>query len=187
MYPIWNGPEIYKNRAYWLGRFEDMSNRTHWSPFWRPSMYLHGVQFTSSNYLNALLLVNRFRYRKQRQLRFSRVDCLRLYKRKLLEAYCSFFDQRWATINSKCFYNKSVFSLLRRLSTWRCSHLLLSAAPLLLNAGACCTVLAERSQQARCAAIDRHLLLSSKPTGRCCCCRSMGQTDGQTGGRLDVS
>ena len=34
------------------------------------------------------------------------------------------------------------------------------------------------------AAIDRYLLhapeLSSKPAARCCCCRSMGQTDGRT-------
>ena len=30
------------------------------------------------------------------------------------------------------------------------------------------------------AAIDRYLLLSSKPASRCCCCRSTGQTNGRT-------
>jgi len=71
--------------------------------------------------------------------------------------------------------NKSVLSLLRRLSTWRCPHLL-------LNAGACSTAPA---------VIDWYplqtLALSSKPTGRRCCCRSMGQTDGQTDERPTVT
>jgi len=56
----------------------------------------------------------------------------------------------------------------RRLSTWHGSHLLLSAVD---------------------PAIDQYLLpscgaLSSKPAARRgCCCRSMGQTDGQTDAR----
>jgi len=61
--------------------------------------------------------------------------------------------------------NKSVISLLRRLSTWRCLHLLLSIGP---------TV------------IDWYLLQT--PTRRSaaanppatCCCRMMRQTDGRT-------
>jgi len=67
--------------------------------------------------------------------------------------------------------NKSVLSLLRRLSTQRYPHVLLSA-------GACSTAPA---------ANDRHQLQtqanSSTLGGHRCCCRSMGQTDGRTDDR----
>jgi len=68
--------------------------------------------------------------------------------------------------------NKSVFSLLHRLSTWRYLHLLLSA-------GACSTVPTD---------VNRYVLqtpaLNSKPAGSRCCCRSMGQTYGRTDERM---
>ena len=62
--------------------------------------------------------------------------------------------------------NNSVISVVRRLSTWHCPHLLLSA-----GAGS------------RQSVSPVHTALSSKPATCRCCCRSMGQTDGQTDAR----
>ena len=64
--------------------------------------------------------------------------------------------------------NKSVFSLLRRLSTWRYRHFLLSA---------------RAYWTARCSSRSispAGRALSSKPAASRRCCRSMGQTDGCT-------
>jgi len=58
--------------------------------------------------------------------------------------------------------NKSLFSLVPRLSTRHCPHLPLSAVAYYRSIS-----------PARGA-------LSSKPAARRCCCRSMGQTDGRT-------
>jgi len=62
--------------------------------------------------------------------------------------------------------NKSMFSLVPRLSTRHCPHLLLSV------------VACYRSISPACGA------LSSKPAAHRCCCRSTGQTDGRTLDRL---
>ena len=74
-------------------------------------------------------------------------------------------------INTLC-YNKSVFSLVLRLSTWHCTHLLLNAvlrhrycwAPGTVNRY---VLPARRSQQIRC-------------TASRCWCQMTGQTDGRT-------
>ena len=78
------------------------------------------------------------------------------------------------------------FSRLRRLSAWRCPHLLLSAR-------SCIMAPAARHPQhgvcnARSISPARKALtpLSSKPAGRRCCCGSMGRTNGQTDGRTDA-
>jgi len=74
--------------------------------------------------------------------------------------------------------NKAVFSIVPRLSTWYCPHLLLSImlgrhlarrVPLLLSAGACYRSISPARRA-----------LSCKPATYCCCCRSMGQTDGRS-------
>ena len=59
------------------------------------------------------------------------------------------------------FHNKSVLSLLRRLSTWRYPHLLLSAG----------------AHSTAPAAVDWYLLQTQRSP---CYCRSTGQTDGRT-------
>ena len=74
--------------------------------------------------------------------------------------------------------NKSLLSLLRRLSTWRCPHSLMSTgAPA-----------ARRPQRARSyrSISSAHRTLSSKPAGRRCCCWSTGQTDGRTDRQTDT-
>jgi len=70
-------------------------------------------------------------------------------------------------------------SLVPRLPTGHCPHLLLNA----VLRRSCCWAPAP-------AAADRYLLpagaLSNKPASRRCCCRLMGQTDGRTDGRTDA-
>ena len=68
---------------------------------------------------------------------------------------------------------ESVFSFLRQLSTWHCSHLLLSAV---LRRRCCWT-----PDGRRCRTISP--ALSSRPAARRSCGRSMGQTDGRTDAR----
>jgi len=70
-------------------------------------------------------------------------------------------------------YNKSALNLLRRLSTWREPHLLLSAG-----------AAARRPQRIRSyrSTSPTHIGLSN-PAGRRCYWRSMGQTDRRTDGR----
>jgi len=68
----------------------------------------------------------------------------------------------------KTFLNKYVLSLLRRLLTWRYPH-----RPLHHGARSCRSI------------CPTHRALSSKPAGRRCCCRSMGQTDGRTDRCID--
>ena len=68
-------------------------------------------------------------------------------------------------------FSASPLSLLRRLSTWRYPHLLLSA-------GTSVARLPQRDRSYR-STSAAHRALSSKPVGRRCRCRSMGQTDGR--------
>ena len=81
----------------------------------------------------------------------------------------------WWGLRSKIAFRvlscKSAFSLLRRLSAWRCPHLLPSS-------GARCTAPAAHPQLSINSPAGR--ALSSKPAARHCCCRLMDQTDGRT-------
>jgi len=76
-------------------------------------------------------------------------------------------------------------SFYRQTSLTVTNNYLISASTLdLLTVG---PIFTRPACRAAIAAIDRYLLpapdLSSKPAGRRCCCRSMGQTDGETDGR----
>jgi len=98
---------------------------------------------------------------------FSKVLCVETFNFSVLRWQCVL--RHW-----KYWQNKSVFSLVPRLSTWHCPHLLLSICCVLYGA-----VVAERRACYRSVfpVRDAH---SKIPAARRCCCRSTGQTDGRT-------
>jgi len=98
------------------------------------------------------------------RLRFNRVMVMSLWPTFfgppcLHMPQCAHADRQPLPSN---IYSKSVFGFLRRLSTWHCPHLLLSAV-------ACYRVISPVRGA-----------LSSKPAARRCCRQSMGQTDRRT-------
>jgi len=105
---------------------------------------------------------------------FSKVLCVETFNFSVLRWQCVL--RHW-----KYWQNKSVFSLVPRLSTWHCPHLLLSICCVLYGA-----VVAERRACYRSVfpVRDAH---SKIPAARCCCCRSTGQTDGLTRNRFIYS